>query len=197
MNLVIIIGCILVAMTVHEFMHAYTGHLLGDSTAHDEGRISLNPLKHVDPVMTVLLPAVAYAFFQVLIMAAKPVPFNPHRVKYGEYGAALIALAGPASNLVLAGVTALVLSGTGISGGLEYVLYTFMQLNVALFVFNIIPLPPLDGSRILYAFAPEPVQEFMNRIEPYGLIIIIVLVMVGGFGLILQNINQSILQFLL
>lgn len=190
----VVIGSILVAMTAHEFMHAYMGYKLGDTTALDEGRVSLNPVRHIDPVMTVLLPAVAWVFFGFLVLAAKPVPFNPYRVKFAEFGAALIALAGPVTNLALAVLGSLLLHGA--SGLLAQILIVFVQLNVALFVFNMIPIPPLDGSRVLYAFAPEPVQEFMQRIEPYGFFIIIGLVMVGGFGGMIVNINQTILNLL-
>jgi Zn-dependent protease len=193
---VIILVCILVAMVVHEFMHAYVGYKLGDTTAKDEGRLTLNPLRHIDPFATVLLPAVAWFFFGFLVLAAKPVPFNPYRVKYREYGAALIAAAGPLSNLALAILASLLYHTVAVGGLVGSLLNLFVGLNVALFVFNLIPIPPLDGSRILYAFAPEPVQEFMQKIEPYGFFIIIGLIMFGGFGGIIIHINQSILNLL-
>ncbi len=193
----LVIVCLLVAMTVHEFMHAYAGFRLGDTTAHDEGRLSLNPLRHIDPVMTILLPAVAWFAFGFLILAAKPVPFNPRNVRYGEYGAALIAFAGPLSNLVLAGVSAVVMRGLGGEGLLPGLLLLFVQLNVALFVFNLIPIPPLDGSRVLYAFAPEPLQNLLERLEPYGFLIIIALVLLGGFGGLISHLNTNILQLLM
>jgi Zn-dependent protease len=191
-----VMGCILIAMVVHEFMHAYVGYKLGDATAKDEGRLTLNPLKHIDPFTTVLLPAVAWFVFGFLVLAAKPVPFNPYKVKYQEYGAALIAAAGPLSNLALAIITSLVYNATLPSGFVGALLDLFVGLNVALFVFNLIPIPPLDGSRILYAFAPEPLQEFMQKIEPYGFFIIIGLIMVGGFGSVIVHINQSVLNLL-
>lgn len=196
MSLLIVIVCILVAMTVHEFMHAYVSYRLGDTTAKDEGRLSLNPLSHIDPFATVLLPAIAWVLFGFIILAAKPVPFNPTRVRGAEMGAALIAFAGPASNLILAFLTAAILSVFGITGFIGTVLGIFVVLNVALFVFNLIPIPPLDGSRVLYAFAPEPVQDFMRRIEPYGFFIIIALIFLGGLSGVIMTSNQFILSLL-
>ncbi len=195
--LVVVLISIIVSLVIHEYMHAFTGHLLGDDTAHEQGRLSLNPLKHIDPFMTVLLPIITLFVFHVPILAAKPVPFNPARVKYGEFGAAMIAAAGPFSNLVLAFVGAFFADRVFASGSfLSQSLAVFATLNVALFVFNLIPIPPLDGSRVLYAFAPEPVQNFMRAIEPYGMFIIFGLVLTAGAGGILVNLNQFVLNLL-
>lgn len=194
--LLVAIVCILVAMVVHEFMHAYVGFRLGDTTARDEGRLSLNPMRHIDPFTTVLLPALAWVFFGFIVLAAKPVPFNPIRVKYREFGGALIAAAGPFSNLAMAIIAALLYHGALAGGVVGQVLAVFIKLNVALFVFNLIPIPPLDGSRILYAFAPEPVQGFMERIEPYGFFIILGLILLGGFGGVIVGLNQFVLNLL-
>lgn len=194
--IVFAIIAIIISLVIHEFMHAYVGHLLGDTTAQQEGRLTLNPLSHVDPFMTVILPIITIFTFGVPVLAAKPVPFNPDRVKYDEFGAALIAAAGPLTNLALAFVGALIFRSTAGVGAMADFLSVFVTLNVALFVFNFLPIPPLDGSRVLYAFAPEPLQNIMRAIEPYGLMVIFALVLLGGFGGFLVNANQAILNLL-
>ena len=195
--LVIVLVSILIAMTVHEAVHAYVGFALGDTTAAEEGRLSLNPLRHIDPFTTILLPVITLLLFQAPILAARPVPFNPYRVRYGEWGAALIALAGPLSNFLMAIVAAGVFRLADPGSLFGAVLYIFVTLNVALGVFNLMPIPPLDGSRVLFAFAPEPLQDFMRQIEPYGMFIIFGLVLLGGFGGLLTGLNQAVLQLLL
>jgi Zn-dependent protease len=191
---------LLVAMGVHEATHAYVAHQLGDTTAADEGRLTLNPLKHIDIYTTILLPVVLVLLRLPMILAAKPVPFDPSQVRHGEYGAALMAIAGPFSNLGLAIVTALFLrTGFVLDGFMLDLLVMFLQINIGLFVFNMLPIPPLDGSRLLYAFAPEPVQRVMYQIEALGFmfVLLILLLLLPVLGPILSNINQSILTFLL
>jgi len=193
-ELIVLAVSILIAMSVHEAVHAYVGYMLGDTTAAEQGRLSLNPLRHVDPYMTVLLPLVTLVLFQAPILAARPVPFDPRRVRFDELGAAMIALAGPISNLVLAVIGAFLLRFSGDNTSVGGALYIFMSLNVSLFIFNLVPIPPLDGSRVLYAFAPESIQDFMRRLEPFGLTIIFMLVLLGGFGGILNNLNHAVLD---
>lgn len=191
-NIIALLVFLLIAMSFHEAMHAFTSHWLGDDTARVEGRLSLNPLKHIDPFATIILPAITLLVFHFPILAAKPVPFNPNRVKYGEFGAALVGIAGPLSNLLLAVLAAVFLQGASaqLNQSIIDLFGLFIWLNLALFVFNMIPFPPLDGSRLLYAFAPEPIQDIMQSIERYGLmaIVIFILVLIPVIGPLMTNI---------
>jgi Zn-dependent protease len=173
--LVVVFGSILLSMTLHEAMHAFVSHWLGDDTAKLEGRLTLNPLSHIDPITTVLLPLMLAAIGAPPFGAAKPVPFNPNRVKYGEWGAALVGIAGPLTNLILAVIAGLIIRtiAPDASGLLFNILLTFLIVNISFFVFNMIPFPPLDGSRVLYAIAPDSVRTVMERIEAMGFMAII------------------------
>lgn len=194
-NLLYILVSIILSLSIHEAMHAFTAHWLGDNTAQEEGRLSLNPLRHIDPFTTVILPIITLVLFKVPILAAKPVPFNPERVKYEEFGSALIAAAGPLTNLALAVIAAPLLHVIAL-GPLADFLVVFIELNVILFIFNIIPIPPLDGSRVLYSLAPEPVQRFMDQIEPYGLFLVFALVLTGALIPLLTNLDNFVLRLL-
>jgi Zn-dependent membrane-bound protease, M50 family protein len=178
---------ILVSMTIHEAMHAFMGYFLGDQTAKAEGRLSLNPIRHIDPFLTILLPLTLLVLGAPVFGGAKPVPFNPHKVRFGEWGVALVAIVGPLTNLVLAftffgiGVSLGFVDKFGFSPSLIGVtLQAFVFVNLGFFAFNMIPIPPLDGSRVLYALAPDFVRNFMRQVEQYGLVIIMALVMVGS-----------------
>jgi Zn-dependent protease len=183
-DILILVAVILVSLTIHEMVHALVGFKLGDDTAADQGRISLNPLVHIDPFMTIILPIISIVAFGTPILAAKPVPFNPDRVKGEEFGGALIAVAGPLSNLVLA-IIGIALANFAVGNAtVSSILYTFSAVNVGLFVFNLIPIPPLDGSRVLYAFAPDALRRFMDQLEPYGFFLIFGIVLLGGFAFV-------------
>lgn len=181
--IITVLVVILLSMTLHEAMHAFTGYWLGDDTARLQGRLTLNPIKHIDPFLTILLPILlALTPGAPIFGGAKPVPFNPHNIRYGEWGAALIAVAGPLTNFVLAFISfaGFVLVGAHTDTWIGQTLMTATAVNMGFFVFNMIPIPPLDGSRVLYALAPEFVRRGMEWIERYGIVLVFVIVLVGS-----------------
>lgn len=177
-------------MVLHEVMHGFTAYALGDDTAKLQGRLTLNPLKHIDPFLTILLPLGLALSGAPIFGGAKPVPFNPARVKYDEWGAALVALAGPLTNLVIA---FLCFGGYVVfrSDVIASYLLLACTVNLGFFVFNLIPFPPLDGSRVLYALAPEFFRRGMEAIERFGIVVIFIIVLIAS-PVISQIIIRSI-----
>jgi len=182
LQLVVVFGVILISMTLHEAMHAFVAFWLGDDTAQREGRLTLNPIKHIDPFLTIILPLGLALVGAPIFGGAKPVPFRPDMVKGGDWGAALVALGGPLTNLLIAFISfgIWVVVGAPITGVGGLILSTMVTVNLGFFLFNIIPIPPLDGSRVLYALAPEFVRTGMRFIEQYGLILVFALVLLAG-----------------
>lgn len=181
-QIVTILGVILVSMTLHEAMHGFMAYYLGDDTAKLQGRLSLNPIKHIDPFMTILLPILLAVSGAPIFGGAKPVPFNPSRLRHGEWGAALVAVVGPLTNFALAfilfGIFAL--TGADASSTLGGVLMTAVYVNLGFFIFNMLPIPPLDGSRVLYVFAPDFIRASMQAMERMGLLLIFAIILVGS-----------------
>jgi len=174
-DLAIVLVSLIVSMTLHEAMHGFVAHWLGDTTAAEAGRLTLNPLRHIDTLTTVLLPMFLIILGLPPIFAAKPVPFNPARLKYDEFGAALVGLAGPATNFVLAAVAAFALKSVGQDSGVFSAIALFLEVNVAFFVFNMIPIPPLDGSHVAKYLLPGALALGYQRISRYGILVLVAL----------------------
>jgi Zn-dependent protease len=171
---------LVLGLTLHEFAHAWVGHYLGDTTARDHGRLTLNPIAHIDPFATLALPILLMLVGSpVIFAAAKPVPFNPWAVRGGKWGAALVGVAGPLTNLVIALFFALWYRVLPFSPMSSLFFGAIIVVNVGLFVFNMIPFPPLDGSRLLYAVAPAGVRDVMDRIERSGFVVLLLIMLVG------------------
>jgi len=206
LTIVIIIIVILLSMTIHEAMHAFTSNWLGDDTARRQGRLTLNPLAHIDPIGTLLIPGslIALSILTGTVLpifgAAKPVPFNPNRVRYGDIGAGLVGLAGPMTNLVFAVIAGLTLRFIPIPLPIVVeILTTFMFVNLGFFAFNMLPIPPLDGSRVVYAIAPRPLRNFMEVIERQGLVFIFIIIFLfsNQLGAVIGGVINFLSQIIL
>jgi Zn-dependent protease len=187
------------AFTIHEFAHAWMAWRLGDSTAKDLGRLTLNPLKHLDVLGTLMVFVVGFGW-------AKPVPVNPYNLRGGRKGMALVAVVGPLSNLALATVVALIWRASGFVGGdvVMNTLLVFIYLNIALLFFNLIPFPPLDGFRVLLGVLPERLAEQWARFGQVGPMLLFGLILIGNFipgfdilGRIVVAPTQALMQVLL
>jgi len=183
---------ILLAITLHEVAHGWVALQFGDTTARDQQRLSLNPLNHIDPVGTVLVPALLFFLGGFIFGWAKPVPVNFRRLRRPKRDMALVALAGPGANLAMAIVWAWVMVlGKNLYLGLPWLgipLYAMghagITINVVIGVLNMLPVPPLDGGRVLAGLLPDRFSLLMARLEPYGLLIMLGLLATGLLGYI-------------
>lgn len=177
-DILLITSLSFLSVVIHEVFHAMTAYLLGDDTAKSLGRLSFNPLKHIDPIMTIILPVFMALSGGPIFGGAKPVPINSNKLKFGDVGMALVALSGPLSNLFLAFFAYGLFHIISFNPFIQKVLVMLIQINLGFFIFNMLPIPPLDGSRILYAVAPGAIQDFMRGVERYGLFVIFSLIFI-------------------
>ena len=191
-SMALMLPAIVLGLTFHEFAHGWTADRLGDRTARNLGRLTVNPAAHVDPLGLLLLFLAGFGW-------AKPVPVNPYNFRGDMHrGMLLVSLAGPATNMILAVASAVVL---GVFAGLrlpyfrEIMLY-MIQINVVLAVFNLIPIPPLDGSKILAGLLPGR-QNWLYQLETYGAIILIILVFTGVIGYVFKIVVYPLVKLLL
>lgn len=184
---------IIFAITVHEAAHGYAARYFGDMTADQEGRITLNPLKHIDPFGTIILPALTIMLGGILFGWAKPVPVDFSRLRNPKKDMLWVAAAGPASNLVMAIIWAFVMkfavnAPEAIAIPLLLMAKAGVMINIVLMVLNLLPLPPLDGGRIAVSLLPHELARSFSQLERYGFVILIVLLFTGILGKILDPI---------
>lgn len=200
-QVLIVLIIILVSMVLHELAHGVVAYWLGDDTAKEEGRLTLNPLAHLEPFTSVVLPLVLFLMHAPVFGGAKPVPINTSKLKWGVWGMALVGVAGPMMNLLIAFVAFLIGHFTGLlmgNGVTSFILVETILINSGFATFNLLPIPPLDGSRVLYAIAPDGARRVMEHLESTtGLAIVFVLVMVFGTALsrVTTGVTLAILDF--
>ena len=202
LSVVIVLVVILISVILHELSHGVMAYWLGDSTAKDAGRLTLNPIKHIDPYMSILVPVVLYILKAPVFGGAKPVPVNYYNLKGKEWGMALVAFAGPFTNFLLSLITFLIGHFSGLLYGahgeiFEFIFEELIFINLGFMIFNLIPIPPLDGSRILYAIAPNGFRAVMANIERYGIILVYIMIFLFGevFSHLMMNGMDGILKF--
>ncbi len=189
---------LLIAMTVHEFAHGAVAYKLGDSTARLSGRLTLNPLAHIDPFWTILLPLVLFlsSAGNFVFGAAKPVPVNYRSLNNPKRDMIWIGLAGPLANFILAFIISGILRFISAQGISAQLFFNLLTINVVLAIFNLIPIPPLDGSKILMGLLPAHLSEQYAEFERFGFIILFVFIWLGIFDRLLWPLVGAVIKLL-
>ena len=179
MEFIFQIAVLIMSVVIHEVSHGYAASFLGDETARYQGRLTLNPIKHLDFVGSILVPSISYFLGGFIFGWAKPVPYNPYNLRPGRWSEAAVAAAGPASNIILALIFGILLRVT-ISMETSWATPAFVQvtamivfINILLAIFNLMPIPPLDGSKLLFALFPDKLFQIRGFFERYGLILVL------------------------
>jgi Zn-dependent protease len=198
-NLIVALLVLIFSLSVHEAAHAWSASRLGDDTAKRLGRVTLNPVVHVDPIGTLLLPFIAMLSGAPRLGGPTPTPVNTRNLRHPRRDQILVTAAGPASNLLIAVVAAAAMGAGAMSGGrwLDLLVYEALTLNVLLAVFNMLPIPPLDGGQILMALLPRSVAAQMGFLYQYGFLILMGLLVAGVLGYLIAPPYYLILSWLM
>lgn len=202
MNFIPQIIILLFSIIIHEVAHGYMALHLGDTTARDSGRLTLNPIPHIDIFGTIIFPIILVVIRSpVLFGWAKPVPVNPWQVQGGKKGLAKVSAAGPGSNLLLAVMAGMMYRvftlGSGTGNPISSILFFAVFINIILALFNLLPIPPLDGSKIVMAFLPDDLAEKFSSLQQYGFLILFFLLFIGLFDLIILPIARLLLLLII
>lgn len=198
-GILITFALLLISVSIHEFSHGWVAYKLGDTTAKRSGRLTLNPLMHIDPVGTIVLPLFLFIATQgrFVFGAAKPVPINYNQLKNPKRDIIWVGASGPISNFIFALFLSILWRIIPTNPVINFILWTLITINVVLGVFNLIPIPPLDGSRVIMGLLPEGMASRYAMIEPYGFMLIILLIFLGLFNAIIEPITKIILSWLI
>ena len=175
------IAVLIMSVVIHEVSHGFSANALGDPTARLQGRLTLNPLKHLDPIGSIIVPAITYLVGGFIFGWARPVPYNPYNLKNQKWGPGAVAAAGPLANILMAIIFGLIVrfgAANGfIVGAFLEIIILIVFINIILAIFNLVPIPPLDGSKVLFAFLPYRWRSLQIFLEQYGFLLLLIFIL--------------------